>query len=145
MGSEIRPVHVLLVEDHKADIALTKRAFKQGRLNNTLSVAFDGVEALQYLRKEGVYKEALRPDIILLDLRMPRMDGLQTLREIKSDEGFRTIPVIILTVSDDADDVLGSYGLHANAYISKPVDFDKFKSAIDSIGDFWFSVVQLPT
>ncbi len=137
-------VDILLVEDDEGDVLLTKKALANGKIYNSLCVAKDGVEALAFLRKEGEYAAAPRPDLILLDLNMPRMDGRETLAQIKQDENLRSIPIVVLTTSDSDQDVLQSYDLQASCYITKPVDLEKFTSVVRAIKDFWFSVVKLP-
>jgi CheY-like chemotaxis protein len=139
-----RPIEILLVEDNPGDVRLTKEAFKEGKLMNNLSVVGDGVEAMAFLRREGKYNESSHPDLILLDLNMPKKDGREVLAEIKSDDNLKHIPVIILTTSQAEQDVLKSYNLHANCYISKPVDLDQFNIVVKSIQDFWLSIVKLP-
>jgi chemotaxis family two-component system response regulator Rcp1 len=139
-----RPIEILLVEDNAGDVRLTKEALKEGRVLNHLNAVEDGVEALAYLRKEGVYADRPRPDLILLDLNLPRKDGREVLAEIKQDPTLRRIPVVILTTSSAEEDILRSYGLYANCYITKPVGLDEFISVIKSIQDFWFTVVVLP-
>jgi CheY-like chemotaxis protein len=139
-----RPVEILLVEDSPGDILLTREALREGKIRNHLSVASDGVQALAFLRREGRYAEAPRPDVILLDLNMPRMGGREVLGAIKADEQLRRIPVVILTTSSDQGDVLRAYDLHANCYITKPVDFDQFMSIIQAIEGFWMTVATLP-
>ena len=139
-----KTVHILLVEDHKADIALARRSFRNGQVKVQLSVAFDGVEAMQFLTRQGRFTDATQPDLILLDLNMPRMGGREVLRLVKNDPALQNIPVIVLTTSNDDKDVVESYDLRANAYIVKPVDYSKFQQALDSMGDFWFNVVRLP-
>ena len=141
----IRPVEILLVEDSPADVLMTREAFEQARLVNTLHVVDDGEQALAFLRQEGMYASSPRPDLILLDLNLPRKNGVEVLAEIKSDPQLQTIPVVILTTSHTEQDILSSYDLHANCYIVKPVGFEKFFKAVQSIQDFWFSVVTLPT
>lgn len=138
------PVEILLVEDHVPDQRLTQRAFSKSKLRNRLHIAIDGVEALAFLRNEPGFEDAPRPHLILLDLNMPRMDGRELLKIIKSDEDLKTIPVVVLTTSSDEKDMLESYGLHANAYIVKPVSFSKFSNAIKVIEDHWFLVVRVP-
>lgn len=139
-----RVIKILLVEDNPADVRLTEEALKEGKLPNHLSVARDGVEALEYLQQRGRFRNASRPDMILLDLNLPRKDGRQVLAEIKVDEALREIPVVILSTSQSDDDVASSYDLHANCYISKPVDLDRFIQVIQSIEEFWAGVAQLP-
>lgn len=137
-------VEILLVEDNPGDIRLTQEAFKDSKLNNNLSVAKDGVEALAYLRREAPYENAPRPDIILLDLNLPRMDGRELLAIIKEDAALKRIPVVILTTSDDEKDVLATYNLHANCYITKPVDLYRFGEIVKNIEGFWLQIVKLP-
>jgi two-component system, chemotaxis family, response regulator Rcp1 len=138
------PIEILLVEDSPGDVRLTVEALKDGKVLNNLSVATDGVEALAFLHKEGKYADAPHPDLILLDLNMPKMDGREVLAAIKSDEDTRRIPVVILTTSQAEQDILRSYDLHANCYITKPVDFGQFIEVIQSIEDFWLTMVKLP-
>jgi CheY-like chemotaxis protein len=144
IASEVRVINVLLVEDDPGDVLMTREAFEE-YLNNRLDVVSDGADALAYLRREGEYADAPRPDLILLDLNLPRRDGREVLAEVKADESLRHIPVIVLTTSQADEDVLRSYQLHANAYVTKPVDFDGFIEAIRQIDHFFVSVVQLPT
>ncbi len=139
-----RPVEILLVEDNPGDARLTKEALKDGKVYNRLTVVPDGVEALAYLRREGQYAGAAQPDLILLDLNLPRKDGREVLAEIKADDRLKRIPVVILTSSSAEQDVLKSYGLHANCYVTKPVDLDQFMAAVKAIEDFWLTVVTLP-
>ncbi|GAA0356909.1 response regulator [Actinoallomurus spadix] len=140
----VRPIEVLLVEDDPGDVVLTKEAFEDNKVSNKLSVVSDGEEAMRFLRCEGDYADAPRPDLVLLDLNLPRMDGRQVLEEIKADETLRTIPVVVLTTSEAEEDILRSYRLHANAYVTKPVDFDQFIKVVRQIDDFFVSVVKLP-
>lgn len=146
MTSEVhgRPVEILLVEDNPGDVRLTIEALKEGKVRNNLAVAKDGVEALAFLRQEGAYAGATRPDLILLDLNLPRKDGREVLAEIKEDPDLRRIPVVVLTTSKAEEDILRTYDLHANCYITKPVDLEQFISVVRSIDDFWLSVVRLP-
>ena len=139
-----RPVEILLVEDNPGDVRLTREALKEGKIRNHLHVAADGVEALSFLRQEGPNEGAPRPDIILLDLNLPRKNGREVLEEIKEDPDLRQIPVVVLTTSEAEQDVMKAYTLHANCYISKPVDLDQFIRVIRSIEDFWLTVVKLP-
>jgi CheY-like chemotaxis protein len=139
------PIEVLLVEDDPGDVLMTREAFAEHKLGNHLTVVSDGAEALAYLRREGRYADAVRPDLVLLDLNLPRRDGREVLREVKADPDLRHIPVIVLTTSQAEEDVLRSYQLHANAYVTKPVDFEGFIEAIKQIDHFFVSVVQLPT
>lgn len=140
-----KPLDVLLIEDSEADVRLTLEAFKEAKVENRLWVAEDGVEAMAYLRNEGPHRNAPRPDLILLDLNLPRKDGRQVLEEIKADGSLRRIPVVVLTTSRAEEDVARAYDLHANCYISKPVDFAQFMRVVQSIEDFWLNVVKLPT
>ena len=144
MNSPPDHVHVLLVEDDPGDVLMTKEAFEHHKIRNPLHVAEDGVEALRFLKREGPFGEAPRPGLILLDLNLPRKDGRELLGEIKQDPGLRTIPVVVLTTSEAEEDILRSYELHANAYVTKPVDFEKFVEVVRKIDDFWVTVVQLP-
>ena len=138
------PIEILLVDDNSADVRLTIEALKNGKLNNHLSIAEDGVEAMAFLRRKGAYQGAPRPDLILLDLNMPRKNGREVLKEIKSDENLKTIPVVVLTCSETEQDVVISYRLNANCYVSKPVDFLQFIRAVKLIEDFWMDIVKLP-
>lgn len=137
-------VEILLVEDNPGDVRLTQEAFKETKLKNSLSVVRDGVEALSYLRREGEYADAIRPDIILLDLNLPRMDGRELLAIIKEDKDLRRIPVVVLTTSNDEKDILTTYNLHANCYITKPVDLNQFGEIVKNLEGFWFQIVKLP-
>jgi chemotaxis family two-component system response regulator Rcp1 len=139
-----RPIEILLAEDNPGDVRLTQEAFKEGRILNQLHVVSDGMEALAFLRQEGEYRQSPRPDLILLDLNMPRMNGRELLGVIKQDESLRRIPVVILTTSDAEEDIARSYDMHANCYVSKPVDFERFIQVVRSIQDFWLAVVTLP-
>ncbi|HLK47393.1 MAG TPA: response regulator [Bryobacteraceae bacterium] len=145
LGVKARAVEILMVEDNPGDVRLAQEALKEGRLWNHLAVARDGVEALEYLRRSGPFATAASPDLILLDLNLPKKDGREVLAEIKTDERLRLIPVVILTTSRAEEDILKSYKLHANCYITKPVDFQQFASVVRSIEDFWFTVVKLPS
>jgi chemotaxis family two-component system response regulator Rcp1 len=137
-------IEILLVEDNPGDIRLTELALQDSKLHNSMNVVRDGVEALRFLRREGEYNNAPRPDVILLDLNLPRKDGREVLEEIKQDEDLRRIPVVILTTSDDERDVLHSYNLHANCYITKPVDLKQFVDIVKAIEGFWLQIVRLP-
>ena len=141
----VRPIEVLLVEDDEGDVLMTREALAEGKVINRLNVVNDGVEAVEYLRRDGKYAEASRPDLILLDLNLPKKDGRQVLEEVKADDSLRRIPVIVLTTSAADEDVLRSYDLHANAYVTKPVDFDRFVEVIRQIDEFFISVVRLPS
>ncbi|MET7399908.1 response regulator [Dactylosporangium sp. NPDC005572] len=138
------PIEVLLVEDDPGDVLMTQEAFEEHKVRNKLNVVPDGEEALAYLRREGGYAEAPRPDLILLDLNLPRVDGRQVLQSIKEDPDLRRIPVVVLTTSQADEDILRSYSLHANAYVTKPVDFDSFIAVVRQIDEFFVSVVKLP-
>ena len=138
------PINILLVEDNPGDIRLTKEVLKEGKIRNNLSVIMDGEEALFFLRKEGKYAKETTPDIILLDLNLPKKDGREVLAEIKSDPKLMCIPVIVLTTSSAQQDVMDIYTNHANCYIMKPVDFDQFINVIKSIENFWLTIVKLP-
>lgn len=137
-------IEILLVEDNPGDVRLTKEAFKIGKIQNNMHVVYDGEEAMDFLYRRGAYSDAPRPDIILLDLNLPKKDGREVLKEIKSDEHLKTIPVVILTTSSAEEDIIRTYGLHANCYITKPVDLDKFLTIVQMIEDFWLTVVKLP-
>ena len=137
-------VQILLIEDNPGDVRLTEEALKEGKVINRLSVVPDGVEAIEYLRKRGDYASAATPDLVLLDLNLPKKDGREVLAEVKQDPELRKIPVVVLTTSRDEQDILKSYDLHANCYITKPVDFEQFIRVVRAIEDFWLSVVKLP-
>ena len=139
-----RPVIILLVEDNPGDVLLTEEALQEGKVCNDLYVAEDGMEAIAFLRREGKYEDMPRPDVILLDLNLPRMYGREVLAEIKADPDLKRIPVVILTTSSADEDILKSYDLHANCYITKPVDLDQFIEVVKSVEDFWFTIVKLP-
>ena len=138
------PVEILLVEDNPGDVRLTQEALKEGKVYNNLHWAKDGVEALEFLRQQGKHGKAPRPDIILLDLNLPKKDGREVLEEIKTDEDLKRIPVVVLTTSKAEEDVLRTYNLHANCYVTKPVDLEKFIVVVKSIDVFWLTVVTLP-
>ena len=139
-----RPIEILLVEDNPGDARLTLEALKENKVSNHLHIVKDGVEAMAFLRHEGKYANAPRPDIILLDLNMPRKDGREVLTEIKGNESLRRIPVVILTTSQAEEDILRSYDLHANCYVTKPVDLEQFIKVVQSIEAFWLTIVKLP-
>ena len=139
-----RPIEVLLVEDDPGDVLMTREAFEDNKVGNTLHVVINGVEAMAFLRKEGAHSGAPTPDLVLLDLNLPRMDGREVLAAIKDDPTLRRIPVVVLTTSEAEEDVLRSYSLHANAYVTKPVDFERFIDVVRQIDDFFVSVVRLP-
>lgn len=138
------PVDILLVEDNPGDARLAKEALKESKVNNLLSIVEDGVEAMEYLYQRGKYTNVTRPDLIILDLNLPKKDGRQVLHEIKSDERLRRIPVVILTTSNAEEDILKTYNLHANCFITKPLDITQFMKVVQSIQDFWFTIVKLP-
>jgi len=139
------PVEILLVEDNPGDVRLTQEALKESKVTNNLSVAEDGVEALAFLKREGQYADAPRPDLLLLDLNLPKKDGRELLEEIKADENLKRIPVVVLTTSKAEEDILRMYDQHANCYITKPIDFDQFIDVVKSIQDFWLTIVKLPS
>jgi len=137
-------VDILLVEDNPGDVRLTREALKEAKVRNELHVATDGVEALAFLRREGVHKKAVRPSLVLLDLNLPRKNGREVLAEMKEDPELRRIPVVILTTSQAEQDIIKAYDLHVNCYINKPVDLDQFLQVVKSIEDFWLTPVKLP-
>jgi two-component system, chemotaxis family, response regulator Rcp1 len=143
-NNAFKPVEVLLVEDNPGDVRLTREALKESKVLINLNVTSDGVEALSYLKQEGKYKNIVVPDIILLDLNLPRKDGRELLAEIKPDPDLRRIPVVILTTSKAEEDIIRTYDLGANCYITKPVDLEQFLQVIKSVEDFWFTIVKLP-
>nr|WP_067178722.1 response regulator [Microtetraspora niveoalba] len=145
MMNDMRPIEVLLVEDDAGDVLLTREAFELNKVKNRLHVVNDGEQAMAFLRREGEYADAPRPDMILLDLNLPRKDGREVLAEVKADPGLRSIPVVVLTTSEAEEDIVRSYHLHANAYVSKPVDFDQFIRVVRQIDDFFVTVVKLPS
>jgi CheY-like chemotaxis protein len=138
------PIEILLAEDNPGDVRLTEKALEQGQILNNLHVVEDGVEAMKFLRREGEYAEKPRPDLVLLDLNMPRKDGREVLEDIRADPELRRIPVVVLTSSEAEEDVVRSYELNANAYLTKPVDFGGFVDIVERIEEFWFSVVKMP-
>jgi CheY-like chemotaxis protein len=138
------PIEILLIEDNPADVRLTQEAFREARIHNNLHVVQDGVSAMAFIHQTAPHQHAPRPDLILLDLNLPKKDGREVLKEIKSDSNLRQIPVVILTTSEDEKDVLRSYDLHANAYLVKPIDVVKFVKMIHSLENFWLSIVKLP-
>ncbi len=142
--AERKEIDVLLVEDDPGDVLMTREAFEANKVANRLSVVSDGAEAMTYLRKEGQYADVPTPDLVLLDLNLPRMDGREVLAAMKGDEELRRIPVVVLTTSEAEEDVLRSYSLHANAYVTKPVDFERFIEVVRQIDDFFVQVVRLP-
>jgi CheY-like chemotaxis protein len=140
----MRPIEILLVEDNPGDVRLTREALAEAKVRNNLAVANDGVEALAYLRREAPHEGATRPDLVLLDLNLPRKDGREVLAEIKADPNLRRLPVVVLTTSTAEQDILESYNLYANCFITKPVDLDQFLGIVTSIEDFWLTIVKLP-
>ncbi|MDC7121297.1 response regulator [Cellulomonas fimi] len=144
MPSSTKVIDVLLVEDDPGDVLMTREAFEHNKVRNRLWVVADGVSAMEFLRKEGEHVEAPTPDLILLDLNLPRMDGREVLQALKADESLRSIPVVVLTTSEAEEDVVRSYSLHANAYVTKPVDFDRFIDVVRQIDEFFVEVVRLP-
>jgi chemotaxis family two-component system response regulator Rcp1 len=146
MNSAIKcgPIEILLVEDNPGDVRLTIEALNEGRFANIINVAVDGFEAMAFLRREGKYENAPKPDLVLLDLNLPKKNGREVLAEIKTDPNLKCIPVVILTSSQAEKDIVETYNLHANCYITKPVDFEQFIRVVRSIEDFWFAVVRLP-
>jgi len=140
----VQPVEILLVEDNPGDARLAMEALKESKLKNNLYHVEDGVEAMAFLRQEGQYADKPRPDLVLLDLNLPRKDGREVLAEVKSDDDLKRIPVVILTVSSDEQDILDTYNFHANCYITKPIDLGQFMKVVQSIEDFWLSIVKLP-
>ena len=143
-NEKLRPIEILLVDDNPGDIRLTQEALKESKVLNNIHVVEDGMEALEFLRKEGRFKNEITPDIILLDLNLPKRNGREVLIEIKNDDLLKKIPVVILTISRAEEDILKSYELHANCYITKPVDMDQFIKIVRTIESFWFSIVRLP-
>lgn len=144
VGTISRPVEILLVEDNPGDVRLTQEGLKEGKMWNNLHVVEDGVKAMAFLHQEGEYAGKPRPDFILLDLNLPKKDGREVLEEIKVDESLRRIPVVILTTSSAEEDIIKTYNLHANCFITKPVDLDQFLKVVKSIEDFWLTIVKLP-
>ena len=143
--NETKPIEILLIEDNAGDARLAREALHDAKVSNHLTWIADGVEALAYLRREGQFEKALRPDLILLDLNLPRKDGREVLSEIKTDDKLKRIPVVILTTSQAEEDILRAYHLNANCYISKPVDLDQFIKVVRTIEDFWLTIVKLPS
>lgn len=139
-----RPVEILLIEDSPGDVRLTREVLKDGKMLNNLSVVGDGVEALAYLARQNQYVNAPRPDLILLDLNLPKKDGREVLAEVKANRSWQRIPVVVLTTSQAEEDILKAYNLHANCYISKPIDLDQFIKVLQTIEDFWLTIVKLP-
>jgi len=141
---KVRPVEILLVEDNEGDVFLTKKAFEQAKIANNINVAIDGEAAIEMLKNQGEYADLARPDIVLLDINLPKKDGKQVLLEMKADDNLKRIPVVILTSSKAEQDVVKTYDLHASSYIVKPINLEKFHDVVTAIEDFWFSVVVLP-
>ncbi len=141
----IMPIDILIVDDNRADIRLVQEVLKKGKMMVNLNYVLDGMEAMDYLRKNDKYKDTNRPDLILLDLNMPRKDGREVLEEVKADEDLRSIPIIVMTISKAEEDILRSYNLHANAYIIKPIELNQFINTVRSIEDFWLTIVKLPS
>ena len=139
-----RTVHILLVEDNTGDIRLTREALKEAKVRNRLDAVMDGEEAMAFLRKRGEYARAAKPDVIMLDLNLPKKDGLEVLKEIKEDPNLRRIPVVVVTTSKAEKDIVKCYDLHANCYVTKPVDLAQFLEVVRSIEDFWLTIVKLP-
>lgn len=139
-----KPVEILLVEDNPADVRLMQEAFREGEVRNSMSVVADGMAAMSFLRREGIYGDAPRPNLILLDLNLPRKNGHEVLAEIKLDAKLRAIPVVVLTTSSASEDVLAAYNLHANCYITKPADVARFFQVVNSVNDFWLHTARLP-
>ena len=144
IGQMVKPIDILMVEDNLGDVRLTKESLNHAKVRNRLSVVGDGIEAIRYLRKEGPYSEVARPDLILLDLNLPKKSGHEILKEIKQDSSLKRIPVVVMTSSPAEEDIIKSYDLHANCYVTKPVDFVQFNKIVKSVEDFWMSVVKLP-
>jgi len=138
------PIEILLVEDNPGDVRLTTEVFKESKVLNNIYVAKDGEEAMDFLHQKGIYADVPRPDVVLLDLNLPKKDGRQVLADMKTDDDLKIIPVVILTISNAEEDVLKTYNLHANCYITKPVDLDQFVKVVKTIEDFWFTIVTLP-
>jgi CheY-like chemotaxis protein len=143
-AQSVRPIEILLVEDNPGDVDLTRMALKDSKIYNLLSVVDNGVDAMDFLKCKGKYTKASRPDLVLLDLNLPKKDGREVLNEIKSDDDLKRIPVVVLTSSKDEEDILRAYNLHANSYVTKPMDLDQFFKVVQSIEDFWFTIVILP-
>jgi len=144
-GGNPKPISILLVEDNPGDVRLTQEALKAGKVLNTLRVVGDGMEALAVLRRQGRHRDVPRPDLVLLDLNLPRMDGTQVLQEVKRDPELAIIPIVVLTSSKAEEDIVKSYNLHANSYITKPVELERFMQVVRSIGEYWLNIVKLPT
>jgi len=143
-GNRAKPIDILLVEDNPGDVRLTQEALRDAKVRNTLNVVRDGEEAMLYLQRRGRYKEATRPDVIFLDLNLPRKTGLEVLKDVKADDELKRIPIVVITTSNAEQDIVKSYDLHANCYVTKPVDLGQFLEVVKSIEDFWLSIVRLP-
>jgi len=141
---DIKSIDILLIEDDPGDIRLAQEALKEGKVQNVLNVVSDGMEALDYLFKRNGFENSLRPDLIILDLNLPKKDGREVLARIKQDDNLKRIPVVVLTISKSEEDILKTYNLHANCFITKPLDLDKFIEVVQAIEDFWFTIVKLP-
>ena len=139
-----KPVEILMVEDNPGDVRLAQEALAEGKIHNSLYVVRDGVEAMDFLKQRNGYADAPRPDIILLDLNLPKKSGMEVLQEVKGDDSLKSIPVVVLTSSESQEDVARSYGLHANCYVTKPVDLDQFLLVVRTLEEFWLSIVKLP-
>lgn len=144
-NSKTRPIEILLVEDNPGDIRLTQEVLKEGKIQNNLRIVENGVEAISFLHKDGKYSSAITPDLILLDLNLPKKDGREVLQDVKNDDELKKIPIVVLTTSQAEEDILNVYNLKANCYISKPVDLDEFINVVKSVEDFWLSIVKLPS
>jgi CheY-like chemotaxis protein len=140
----VKPIEILMIEDNEGDIRLTTEALGDAKIHNRLFTVRDGIEAIHYLRQEGIYAKATRPDLILLDLNLPKKDGRSVLEEIKNDSSLRRIPVVVITSSAAEEDIVKSYDLHANCYVAKPLDFAQFNKVVKSVKDFWMTIVKLP-
>ncbi|TBR42137.1 response regulator [Marinomonas agarivorans] len=145
MSNKVRPIEILLVEDNPGDIILTQEAFSEAKIWNNIHTAKDGEEALMYLRKSAGYEDSIQPDLILLDLNLPKIDGREVLDSVKSDDSLCHIPIVVLTSSEAEQDILKTYEMHANSYIVKPINLEQFATVINAIENFWFTVVALPT
>lgn len=144
MTIDAQPIEILMVEDNPGDVRLTQEALKEYKIRNNLHVVGDGEQAMDFLRQQEPFQGATRPDLILLDLNLPKMDGREVLQEIKNDPELKRIPIVVLTTSEAEEDIVQSYDLHANSYVTKPVDFERFVKVVKVIEDFWFTVVKLP-
>ncbi len=144
MESSVKPIEILLVEDNEGDARLAKEALQDSKVMNNIHHVPDGIEAMDFLHRKGKYKDVPRPDLILLDLNLPRKDGREVLADIKNDESLKRIPVVVLTISSDEQDILRTYNLHVNCFITKPIDFEQFLKVVHSIEDFWLTIVRLP-